>query len=90
MGSWLKFEPSNDGLRGFLVYRSALFIFREHPIFMMYLLVALIAIFKSYPSYADAALYIALLPCWKFVFPCKYNIRFFEMSDIYLIIHELS
>ena len=31
----------------------------------------LMAIFKSYPTYADTALYLSLLPMWKHVLPCE-------------------
>ena len=40
--------------------------------FMMYILIALMAIFKSYPSYADIALYLAMLPMWSHALGCKY------------------
>lgn len=39
----------------------------HQPIFLMYILIALMAIFKSYPSYADLAFYISLLPLWRHV-----------------------
>ena len=35
------------------------------------ILMGIIAIFKSYPSYADAAVYIALLPTWNRQMPCE-------------------
>ena len=38
----------------------------------MYVLVALMSIFKSYPSYADVALYLTLLPMWRHVFSRKW------------------
>lgn len=47
--------------------------------FLMYMLVGLMAIFKSYPSYGDVALYLALLPLWRFTFSCK----LFELIKIF-------
>ena len=47
--------------------------FREHPVFFMYMLVCLISIFKSYPSYSDVGLALSLLPLWRYVFQCKYR-----------------
>ena len=45
--------------------------------FMMYILIAIMAVFKSYPSYADTALYLAMLPMWKHTLNCKSSwIRF--------------
>nr|KAG5711239.1 hypothetical protein BaRGS_004883 [Batillaria attramentaria] len=41
---------------------------RERPLFQLYVVMAIISIFKSYPSYADTALYLSLLPLWKHVF----------------------
>ncbi|XP_064610582.1 phosphatidylinositol glycan anchor biosynthesis class U protein-like [Liolophura sinensis] len=46
---------------------------RDHPIFLMYVLVFLIAIFKSYPSYPDVALYLCLLPLWQHIFSFMRN-----------------
>lgn len=41
---------------------------RKHPVFLAYVLVTLMSVFKSYPSYADVAVVITLLPMWKHVF----------------------
>ncbi|KAK0046359.1 phosphatidylinositol glycan anchor biosynthesis class U protein [Biomphalaria pfeifferi] len=38
------------------------------PFFLLYILLFLTSIFKSYPSYADAALYTSLLPLWRHTF----------------------
>ena len=51
--------------------RRRVCVCRDHPVFMMYQLIALTAIFKSYPSYADAALYLSLLPLWMHTFSCE-------------------
>lgn len=48
-------------------------VHREKPVFLMYILLVLTAIFKSYPSYADAALYFSLLPLWQHTFSCEYS-----------------
>nr|XP_006819314.1 PREDICTED: phosphatidylinositol glycan anchor biosynthesis class U protein-like [Saccoglossus kowalevskii] len=41
---------------------------KNHPLLVMYLQCALIAIFKSYPSFGDTVIYLALLPVWSHVF----------------------
>ncbi|XP_060075224.1 phosphatidylinositol glycan anchor biosynthesis class U protein-like [Ylistrum balloti] len=46
---------------------------REHPLFLLYLLIFLIGIFKSYPSFADVGLFLCLLPLWKHVFSYMRN-----------------
>ncbi|KAL5021781.1 hypothetical protein ScPMuIL_000936 [Solemya velum] len=46
---------------------------REHPVFFMYMLIFLIGIFKSYPSFADVALYLSLLPLWTHTFDFMRN-----------------
>ncbi|ELT93166.1 hypothetical protein CAPTEDRAFT_175379 [Capitella teleta] len=46
---------------------------RDQPIFLMFMLIALMAIFKSYPSYADCALYLSLIPLWRHVLPQTRN-----------------
>ncbi|KAK3610024.1 hypothetical protein CHS0354_032372 [Potamilus streckersoni] len=46
---------------------------RDHPVFLMYILVVLMSIFKSYPSYADVALLTSLLPLWKHTFSYMRN-----------------
>ncbi len=40
--------------------------------FLMHLLIALMAIFKSYPCYGDTVIYLSLLPLWRHTFQCKY------------------
>ncbi|XP_078688856.1 GPI-anchor transamidase component PIGU-like [Branchiostoma floridae x Branchiostoma belcheri] len=37
---------------------------RDHPMFHLHLLVGLTAVFKSYPTFGDAALFLSLLPVW--------------------------
>lgn len=45
--------------------------FRKEPLFMATLLIALNAIFRSYPCIGDVAFYLALLPMWQHVHRCK-------------------
>ncbi|BFZ12674.1 hypothetical protein BsWGS_15713 [Bradybaena similaris] len=75
---WYFFTEMFDHFRTFfvcvfqlnaVVYTVPLAVkFAEKPVFLMYILLVLTAIFKSYPSYADAALYFSLLPLWKHTF----------------------
>ena len=60
-------------IHAFIYIVPLTFRLREHPIFFMYVLLVLIAIFKSYPSYADIALYLSLLPMWRHVIPYMRN-----------------
>ncbi|XP_046329560.1 phosphatidylinositol glycan anchor biosynthesis class U protein-like [Haliotis rufescens] len=46
---------------------------RDSPVFQLYMLVFLTSIFKSYPSYADAALFLSLLPLWQHCFSYMRN-----------------
>ncbi|KAK2142172.1 hypothetical protein LSH36_988g00068 [Paralvinella palmiformis] len=54
-------------------FLNSTYMFVSDPIFYMYLLLIFMAIFKSYPTYADTALYLSLLPLWKHVFPYMRN-----------------
>uniref|UniRef100_A0A669B9V2 Phosphatidylinositol glycan anchor biosynthesis, class U n=1 Tax=Oreochromis niloticus TaxID=8128 RepID=A0A669B9V2_ORENI len=38
---------------------------KEHPVFLMFMQLAVISIFKSYPTVGDVALYLAFLPVWS-------------------------
>lgn len=44
---------------------------REHPLFLMFMQLALTSIFKSYPTVGDATLYLAFLPVWSDLHRCK-------------------
>ncbi|XP_046552518.1 phosphatidylinositol glycan anchor biosynthesis class U protein-like [Haliotis rubra] len=46
---------------------------RDSPVFQLYMLIFLTSIFKSYPSYADAALFLSLLPLWQHCFSYMRN-----------------
>ena len=54
-------------IHAFIYVVPLTFRLADHPIFLTYMLVALGAIFKSYPSYADCVLYLSLLPLWRHV-----------------------
>ena len=45
---------------------------REHPVFFMFVQIAIISIFKSYPTVGDIALYMAFLPVWSHLYRCKF------------------
>lgn len=47
---------------------------RERPLFQLYVLMFLVAIFKSYPSYADTAMYLSLLPLWRHIYGYMRNL----------------
>ncbi|XP_069740360.1 phosphatidylinositol glycan anchor biosynthesis class U protein isoform X2 [Narcine bancroftii] len=44
---------------------------RDHPMFFMFIQIAIIAIFKSYPTVGDVALYMAFLPMWNHLYRCS-------------------
>lgn len=46
---------------------------REHPIFFMFIQIAIISIFKSYPTVGDVALYMAFFPVWNHLYRCEYS-----------------
>ncbi|MBV97537.1 Phosphatidylinositol glycan anchor biosynthesis class U protein, partial [Eschrichtius robustus] len=41
---------------------------KEHPIFFMFIQIAIISIFKSYPTVGDVALYMAFFPVWNHLY----------------------
>lgn len=53
-------------------YPFCLFPSREHPVFFMFVQLAIISIFKSYPTVGDIALYMAFLPVWSHLYRCKF------------------
>lgn len=55
---------------------------KEHPVFFMYILVCLISIFKSYPSYSDVGLVLSLLPLWRYAF--QYMRNSFVVTCMYI------
>ncbi|XP_064888775.1 phosphatidylinositol glycan anchor biosynthesis class U protein isoform X1 [Columba livia] len=47
---------------------------KEHPVFFMFVQLAIISIFKSYPTVGDIALYMAFLPVWSHLYRFLRNI----------------
>lgn len=47
---------------------------KDEPIMLATVLIALSAIFRSYPCVGDVAFYMALLPLWKNCSKCKFYI----------------
>ncbi|XP_006807463.1 phosphatidylinositol glycan anchor biosynthesis class U protein [Neolamprologus brichardi] len=43
---------------------------KEHPVFLIFMQLAVISIFKSYPTVGDVALYLAFLPVWSHLHRC--------------------
>ncbi|CAH1778134.1 unnamed protein product [Owenia fusiformis] len=56
---------------------------QKHPVFFLYILLPIIAVFKSYPSYADTIIYIALLPVWAHTY--KYMRNTFVVTVMYIV-----
>ncbi|MEQ2204508.1 hypothetical protein XENOCAPTIV_014220 [Xenoophorus captivus] len=48
---------------------------KDHPVFLIFMQLAVISIFKSYPTVGDTALYLAFLPAWSHLHRC----------DLYLV-----
>ncbi|KAI7807369.1 phosphatidylinositol glycan anchor biosynthesis class U protein precursor [Triplophysa rosa] len=44
---------------------------KEHPVFLIFMQIAIISIFKSYPTVGDVALYMAFLPAWDHLYRCE-------------------
>lgn len=61
---------------------------RKEPLLLFFLVVALTAVFKSYPSIGDVALYTSLLPIWKHVFP--YMKQYFLVGCIFVSCSALA
>lgn len=47
------------------------FTLKDHPEFLLTILLSLITIFRSYPCVGDIGFYFAFLPLWKRVANCK-------------------
>ncbi|XP_075554589.1 phosphatidylinositol glycan anchor biosynthesis class U isoform X1 [Dermacentor variabilis] len=61
---------------------------RKEPLLLFFLVVALTAVFKSYPSIGDVALYTSLLPIWRHVFP--YMKQYFLVGCIFVSCSALA
>lgn len=48
---------------------------RKQPLFVATTLTGIFAIFTPYPSIADAALYLSLLPLFRHLFPCRSHLE---------------
>jgi phosphatidylinositol glycan class U len=46
---------------------------RNQPLFVISELLGIIAIFQPYPSIADSALFLGMIPLFRHVFPCKHS-----------------
>ena len=44
---------------------------RKQPLFAIVTMLGVFAMFKPYPSVSDTSLYLALIPLYRHVFPCK-------------------
>ncbi|XP_036804287.1 phosphatidylinositol glycan anchor biosynthesis class U protein-like [Oncorhynchus mykiss] len=47
---------------------------KEHPVFLIFMQIAIISIFKFYPTVGDIALYMAFLPAWNHLYRFLRNI----------------
>ncbi|XP_030389183.1 phosphatidylinositol glycan anchor biosynthesis class U protein [Gopherus flavomarginatus] len=56
---------------------------KEHPIFFLFVQLAIISIFKSYPTVGDVALYMAFLPLWSHLYRFLRNI--FILSCVLIV-----
>ncbi|KAM6113039.1 phosphatidylinositol glycan anchor biosynthesis class U protein isoform 2-T2 [Pterocles gutturalis] len=56
---------------------------KEHPMFFMFVQIAIISIFKSYPTVGDIALYMAFLPVWSHLYRFLRNI--FILSCVLIV-----
>ncbi|KAG0268275.1 hypothetical protein DFQ27_007126 [Actinomortierella ambigua] len=89
---WYFFIEMFDHFRPFflVVFQLHLFIFaapvsiklRHHPLFVAYLLTAIIGTLKAYTSVGDASLYLGLLPLYSEVF--KYMRYSFLIGNLFL------
>ncbi|XP_068171316.1 phosphatidylinositol glycan anchor biosynthesis class U protein isoform X2 [Antennarius striatus] len=60
---------------------------RDHPVFLIFMQLAVISIFKSYPTVGDIALYLSFLPVWSHLQRFLRNI--FLVSCILLVCSAL-
>ncbi|CAG8540101.1 9850_t:CDS:2, partial [Dentiscutata heterogama] len=84
---WYFFIEMFDQFRSFflVVFQLHAFIFvvpisikfRNHPLFVVFLLSGIMAVFKSYPSIGDVSLYLAFLPIYSEIIKCSGNANFF-------------
>jgi phosphatidylinositol glycan class U len=48
---------------------------RKQPLFATVAMTGIIAIFQPYPSIADSALFLGLVPLYRHIFPCKFDFQ---------------
>jgi len=83
---WYFFIEIFDSFRDFFIgvfwlqlvgYVGAMtFRLQTQPLFVIISLVGLFAVFKPYPSIADASLFLGLLPLYQHILPCKFLVAF--------------
>ncbi|XP_066186581.1 phosphatidylinositol glycan anchor biosynthesis class U protein isoform X1 [Sylvia atricapilla] len=61
---------------------------KEHPVFFMFVQLAIISIFKSYPTLGDVALYMAFLPVWSHLYRYYLFYKKFLKSCILQMLHS--
>lgn len=69
--SYLAVLSTGRKLQMFIYLQTFCFFSREHPMFFMFVQLAIISIFKAYPTVGDIALYMAFLPLWSHLYQCK-------------------
>lgn len=58
------------------------------PVLLATALLAFTAVFRSYPALGDVGFYLALLPMWKHLHPCKYcmfHLKHGRVTKIFII-----
>ncbi|CAB4411706.1 unnamed protein product [Rhizophagus irregularis] len=95
---WYFFIEMFDQFRSFflVVFQLHAFVFmvpvstkfRKHPLFSIFILSGIMAIFKSYPSIGDASLYLAFLPIYSEII--KYMRYNFLTTNIFCYCSILS
>ena len=51
------------------------FRLRKQPLFIIATMLGIFAVFKPYPSISDTSLYLAILPLYRHIFPCEFDVR---------------
>lgn len=68
--------------RPYCILLAFVFLSREHPVFFLFVQLAIISIFKSYPTVGDVALYMAFLPVWSHLYRCKFFVLDYYFSGM--------
>ena len=58
--------------------------------FLVYTLLSLISLFKSYPTVSDFTIPLSLLPLWTHVFRCKYIITHTKYFNNLMTVYTLQ